>query len=354
MLSRLFLRRMNMSKKIVSSSLIVAFGLVICILLFASTRGGDQKTISEAQDNTRYTNDPRSIRSLILDEGVASSIDRNEIISGGVPKDGIPSIDQPVFVSVNEMPAWLERSGDGIFYEADGVAHFYPYQILVRHEIVNDTIAEKPVLVTYCPLCYTGIVFERTIEGQEVEFGVSGVLHHSNLLMYNRSEPESLWAQASGDAVVGPATGSSLTILPFDITTLEEFVASFPDGEVLVGGDGSGPLGQYQGEVYGGDLRNPDLRFPNPGEADDRLEPTARVVGLVLDGEARAYHIEAVERSAPFEDEVAGRALEVDWDQSLGAVRVFEVVDGVRSRLPLSASFWFSWVSTYPDTSLFK
>lgn len=333
-------------------------GGVVLIGLIASIFLSDQKsdvTTTQADDGT-YVNDPRSVRALLTDPNVESSIDVSEVLSGGVPKDGIPSIDNPEIVGVSDVPGWIDASSDGIAVSLGGVHRFYPYQVLVHHEIVNDVIADQPILVTYCPLCYTGIVFNRVLEGRPVEFGVSGSLHNSNLIMYNRSAPESLWAQASGEAIIGPRIGQGLEIINFDITTFESFSAKYSDGELVVG-DISGFRG-YGGELpYGGDLRSPNLRFENSGEEDDRLAPDARVVGLMIDGQARAYHIESVQNAAPFADEFAGRQLLVDWDQDLAAVRVFDVTDSnapdERMRLPLSASFWFSWVSTYPETTVF-
>lgn len=149
-------------------------------------------------------------------EGTKHSIPLGEIKSGGPPKDGIPSIDKPNFISIKEAEGFLKESDPGIAINIEGEKRFYPFKILVWHEIVNDMIKGKRVLVTYCPLCLTGIVFDPVVKGERVEFGVSGKLWNSNLLMYDR-KTDSLWSQVLGEAVVGEMVGTKLAVVPSDI-----------------------------------------------------------------------------------------------------------------------------------------
>ena len=140
-----------------------------------------------------------SSRKIFVTEDVKHSIPLDEIRGGGPPKDGIPSVDAPKFISIKEADAFLDDTSDIMLgIEVKGEARFYPYQILVWHEIVNDTIQDEPVLVTYCPLCATGVAFDRRVDGEAREFGVSGLLWESNLLMYNRTPgagKETIWAR---------------------------------------------------------------------------------------------------------------------------------------------------------------
>ena len=140
--------------------------------------------------------------------GIKHSIPLDKIKNGGPPKDGIPSIDNPKFVSVQNAN-FMSDSNTVIGLEINGIAKAYPLFVLVWHEIVNDSVGNVPVAVTYCPLCYTNQVFERIIDGKEVEFGTSGKLYNSNLLMYDRLT-ESYWSQALGIAVKGELTGYEL------------------------------------------------------------------------------------------------------------------------------------------------
>ena len=137
------------------------------------------------------------------------SVPYSEILSGGPPRDGIPAIDDPRFVSVEEAESWLEPREPVILFRIGNDVRAYPIQIVMWHEIVNDTVGGVPVVVTFCPLCNTAIAFDRTVEGRELTFGTTGRLRFSNLIMYDR-QTESWWQQATGDAIVGKFTGKQL------------------------------------------------------------------------------------------------------------------------------------------------
>jgi hypothetical protein len=137
----------------------------------------------------------------------------SEIFSGGPPKDGIPAIDAPRFVSVSQATSWLKPNEPVIFFQVGNEARAYPIQILIWHEIVNDTVGGVPVAVTFCPLCNTAIAFERTVNGRVLDFGTTGRLRFSNLIMYDR-QTESWWQQAIGLAIVGQLTGTQLVSRP--------------------------------------------------------------------------------------------------------------------------------------------
>lgn len=120
-------------------------------------------------------------------------IPAKEIRRGGPPPDGIPSIDEPKFTPVAEVD-FLEPDDTVIAFEKDGVARAYPFRILIWHEIVNDVVADQPIAVVYCPLCGTAMVFDRRYDDQTLEFGVSGLLYNSDVLMFDR-QSKSLWSQ---------------------------------------------------------------------------------------------------------------------------------------------------------------
>jgi hypothetical protein len=152
-------------------------------------------------------------------------VDPDEIVSGGPPPDGIPPIDRPKFEDPSGVP-WLDPKEPVIAIEINGDSRAYPAQILIWHEIVNDTVGKVPVTVTYCPLCNTGIAFRRpVIAGQLLDFGTSGKLYRSNLVMYDR-QTESLWPQALGQAVVGPLTGTKLEWVPVQMVGWADWRAS--------------------------------------------------------------------------------------------------------------------------------
>ncbi|MEM9221800.1 MAG: DUF3179 domain-containing protein [Pseudomonadota bacterium] len=154
-----------------------------------------------------------------------------QFLSGGPPKDGIPSIDAPKFRSVATVGDVAPHE-PVISVEIDGTARAYPVQILMWHEIVNDRLAGRAISVTYCPLCNSAVVFDRNLDGRELEFGTTGKLRNSDLVMYDR-QTESWWQQFTGRAVVGELTGETLKMLPSRMEPLSAFAERHPDGEVL-------------------------------------------------------------------------------------------------------------------------
>jgi hypothetical protein len=208
------------------------------------------------------------------------TIDYDELLSGGPPRDGIPSIDKPQFVDPGEAAEWLADSEPVISLEIGGDARAYPLQILTWHEIVNDTVGDVPVIVTFCPLCNSAITFDRRLGGEVYEFGTSGLLRNSDLVMYDRTS-ESLWQQLTGEAIVGDLVGEQLTFLPSSIVSFAHFRSAFPDGVVL--SRETGYRRSYGQNPYAGYDRIGQSPFLFDGEEDDRLAAMARVVTVSLD-----------------------------------------------------------------------
>tara|TARA_R110002167_G_scaffold13765_2_gene56644 strand:+ start:162 stop:1121 length:960 start_codon:yes stop_codon:yes gene_type:complete len=160
------------------------------------------------------------------------AVDYAEIMSGGPPKDGIPPIDEPTFVPIDADTALsLQEPVIGLIVNGD--ARAYPLRILIWHEIVNDTVGGVPVAVTYCPLCNAAIVFDRRVGGRVLDFGTTGKLRHSDLVMYDR-QTESWWQQFSGEAIVGDMLGERLALVPARLESVERFKARTSKGQVLV------------------------------------------------------------------------------------------------------------------------
>ncbi len=239
------------------------------------------------------------------------SVPYSEILSGGPPKDGIPAIDNPAFVSVAEADAWLKPQEPVVFFQLGNDARAYPIQILIWHEIVNDEVNGVPVVITFCPLCNTAIAFERTVNGQVLDFGTTGRLRFSNLIMYDR-QTESWWQQATGEAIVGKLTGTRLKFLPASIISWEEFKTTYPDGKVLSRETGySRPYGQNPYAGYD-DINQRPFLYRGP-ETPDKLPPMARVLTVDLNGEAVAYPYQALEEQRVVNDTVGGQPIVVLW-----------------------------------------
>jgi len=239
-----------------------------------------------------------------------NSVPYSEILSGGLPKDGIPSIDNPVFISVNEANDWLVKVEPVIFVQVGEDARAYPIQILIWHEIVNDTVGELPLTITFCPLCNTAIVFEREVDDQELDFGTTGRLRHSNLVMYDR-QTESWWQQGTGEAIVGEYLGTQLTLYPASIIAWGDFAAAFPDGKVL--SKETGFNRSYGRNPYIGydDIDNSPFLFR--GETPGQLAAMERVLALELNGETVAYAYSMLANERVIHDQVGGEDVVVFW-----------------------------------------
>src|SRR5438552_4540072 len=156
----------------------------------------------------------------------------SEITSGGPPRDGIPPLDRPTFDEAALADTWLEPQEPVIVVAEANEARAYPLQILIWHEIVNDTLAGRPVVVTFCPLCNTSLVYDRRVGGRELNFGTTGDLRYSDLVMWDR-QTESWWQQATGEAIVGELTATRLERVPSAVFSYEQFKLAYPGGAVL-------------------------------------------------------------------------------------------------------------------------
>jgi len=341
----------------------------------------------ESASPVTFVNSEESVMSSELEmmetDGVKHLIPLDRIKGGGPPKDGIPSIDNPVFTDI-QGSQFMSDSDIVIGLEINGETKAYPLFILVWHEIVNDRVGGIPVSVTYCPLCYTNQVFERIINDQEVEFGTSGKLYNSNLLMYDRLT-ESYWSQALGLAVKGELSGYRLNLIPFDVITWGDWKKLHPDTFVLT--TDTGHIRSYATDPYGNYYTEPRIMFPVE-HSDDRLYPKEIIIGLNQDKTFKAYKQNDVESQIVINDSIGSipvmlvslysensRVFERTIDDK---VLDFEFIDGKivdlqtnsewnydglaisgeydgkqLDRLPIEPGFWFEWVAFHPQTLLY-
>jgi hypothetical protein len=246
------------------------------------------------------------------------SVPLEEFIGGGPPKDGIPSIDDPRFVSLTEADEWLADREPVAVVALGGEVRAYPLQILIWHEIVNDEIAGEPVAVTYCPLCNSTVAFRREVGGRPVEFGTTGMLRKSDLVMYDRAT-ESWWQQITAEAVVGELTGATLEVLPSTILSWEEFRRLHRDGEVL--SRDTGYERDYGSNPYSGYDSDPDSQpFLLDSEADRSLPPKERVAAIRTGRRsAVVYPFSRLSKEAPTNDVVDGRPIVVFFDPDVAS-----------------------------------
>ncbi len=239
------------------------------------------------------------------------SVPYSEILSGGPPRDGIPALNAPRFVSVSEAEAWLKPLEPVILVQVRDDAKAYPIQILIWHEIVNDTVGGEPLIVTFCPLCNTAVAFKRTVSGEVFDFGTTGRLRYSNLIMYDR-QTETWWQQATGETIAGELTGTQLEFYPATIISWQDFKTAHPDGKAL--SRETGYARDYGRNPYLGydNVNNPPFLYRGP-ETPGQLPPVARVLTLDLNGEAVAYPYDVLNQLGVVNDIVGGEAVVVVW-----------------------------------------
>ena len=234
------------------------------------------------------------------------SIDFKDVLSGGPPKDGIPSIDNPKFVPVADITGLVDTE-PVVSLEINGDARAYPFQILMWHEIINDVIGGTPIVVTYCPLCNSAVVFDRRLDGKLLEFGTTGKLRKSNLIMYDR-QTESWWQQFVGVGIVGKYTDRTLETFPARIEAFGKFKARHGKGKVLVPNDES--MRQYGRNPYAG-YDTAATPFLYSGDMPEGINPMARVVAFKVDGKPQAVTIELLRKKGKLE---LGN-IEISWQK---------------------------------------
>ncbi|MFQ5997767.1 MAG: DUF3179 domain-containing protein [Candidatus Bathyarchaeia archaeon] len=345
----------------------------------------------------RNTDEPEV---MVTEQGVKYIVHPSKLMPGGPPPDGIPSIDSPKFISAEQANEWLGDEEFVLGIEYNGILRAYPHQILVWHEIVNDNFNEDPVLITYCPLCFTGIAFERIVDGEQVEFGTSGKLLNSDLVMYDR-KTRSYWSQITGQAIVGELSGMKLNAIPLDTIRWVDWKNLHPDTKVL--SRDTGHFRNYGADPYGGYYTGGGTIFPVDSN-DNRLQTKAIVFGLEINGASIAYPEEDIAavggvlnhqfKGVPllvfqlpnqttqvtaggsaaamaratriFERSVSGRALAFELANGIlvdesGSEWSFEGIGlsgpnkGTRlTRLDRGPHFWFAWSSFFPETELYQ
>jgi len=262
------------------------------------------------------------------------------------PRDAIPAILEPRFVAAKDV-TFMRPERRVISVRVGEEIRAYPTHLLDRHELVNDVVAGRAVLVSWCPLCGSAVAYDRVVDGRTLTFGVSGYLYKSDVLMYDH-QTESFWSQLAYEAVAGPQTGAKLTVLPSEITGFGAFRKAHPDAKVLSDDQGIVRPEEYLRQVYLGYDTMPRIWFP-VGEQSGALFPKAEVVGIVVDGRARAYAVTALRglRRA-WDDTVGGERVTLTYEREGDAVRVLRGDDVV----PHVRLFWFAWFAFHPDTDL--
>ena len=253
-------------------------------------------------------------------------IDLDDLLPGGPPPNGIPSIDYPLFQPVAEVD-WLDEDEPVLSLTIDDKTKAYPIRIMMSHEIVNDRLAGVPVAVTYCPFCNSGVAFERTVAGETTTFKVSGKLYADNPVMYDRLT-ESLWPQLTGRASVGALTGTQLESIPVGAVGWAQFREEHPDARVL--SRSTGHDRDYLTNPYlGYDDPDSEPLFALPADPDTRLPVKARVVGVGEGKDAVAVSRDLLaDRGVQHVEVGQKRVVLWHWPGQVSALDTREIPDG--------------------------
>jgi len=286
----------------------------------------------------------RTVNGFDLDGSLVPAAD---IHHGGPPRDGIPAIDRPQFIAANEA-VFLTSVDRVLGIQRNGKSRAYPIRILNYHEIVNDHFGTEAVVITYCPLCGTGMAFSATIDGRDRQFGVSGLLYNSDVLLYDR-ETESLWSQIRKQAITGPERGKHLKQLVLEHTSWIDWQTRHPATRVL--SPETGYSRDYSRSPYAGYETSSSLYFP-AGRIDPRYHAKEQLIGVQIGDTFKAYPFAELSRTTnSIDDEVAGRKLTIEFDAANRTGRVFTRAG---RQLPVTLSYWFAWTAFHPETQVYR
>ena len=288
----------------------------------------------------------KSINGFTVDDAI---IPVKEILSGGPPRDGIPALTEPKFQTVDETN-FMAPDDRVIGLILNGAAKAYPVKILNHHELVNDQIGRDHFVVSYCPLCGTGMVFS-TNAGQDnwLIFGVSGLLYNSDVLLYDRNT-ESLWSQIMGQSVSGRLKGIKLVQIPAFHTTYADWVDQYPDTTIL--SNDTGFKRNYERSPYKGYVRTKRLMFKVSNKAPDDFHPKEQVLGIEVNGHFKAYPFVELGKYGKnrFVDTIADQEIVIIWNKNSRSAYVENLE---AETLPSIIGYWFAWFTFHPETDVF-
>jgi hypothetical protein len=275
-----------------------------------------------------------------------SLIPIKNILNGGPDKDGIPSIDTPRFVMANKA-GFLSADSAVLGMEYKGLAKAYPINILNWHEIVNDQFNGEPIVITFCPLCGSGMAFSASVDDKVHTFGVSGLLYNSDVLLYDR-QTNSLWSQLMTKAISGSHKGKPLNGLPVTHTTWKDWKTQHP--ETLVLSTKTGFSRDYNENRYADYLESPQLMFPVTA-VSRCYHPKEEVLGIEMGSQFRVYPFIELEKSPDeFTETVNGQLITIRYDRKYRRATVF---DQQGKQLVSVRTFWFAWYAFHPETEVY-
>ncbi|MFB6246680.1 MAG: DUF3179 domain-containing protein [Candidatus Pacearchaeota archaeon] len=338
--------------------------IVMALIIFVTIQ---DKNDHKSQETTQRKSDSIQQKENTFDEskinrtsdGTKYIIHPDKLKDGGPPKGGIgtdkgiPAITkaQVKYTTPEKANKWVENDELVLALNYKGEKIVYPLQILTFHEIINEKINGEPLLITYCPLCGTGIAYKREISvngtTKTPNFGTSGKLYNSNLVMYDNLTG-TYWQQIDGKAIVGELSGQELKKVSIDTVTWKEWKSNHKDFKVL--SKDTGFERPYGKNPYGG-YRESDTTFFDYNNKNDTLKPKTVVYGIEINGKYKAYKDRDLEKGQKIEDKFANTTIEIEKNQD-GTVRFKNKKTG--EKIVKERGFWFSWHAFHPQTKIYK
>lgn len=276
-------------------------------------------------------------------------VPRDEILHGGPPKDGIPALTEPINVTVSEAD-FINSDQRVVGVIVNDQARAYPIGILNWHEAINDVLGDTPILIVYCPLCDSVSVTDRRLNNKTHEFGISGLLRNSNVLLFDRAD-DSLWSQLGFQAISGPNAGKSLTHLDnWELTTFKDWTERYPDSTVVSFNTGLEDQ-DYNINPYGDYSQTDYLMFP-VDVSDDRLNLKDRIIAIKFGNTTKAYPLTEIQRSVNgiVSDTIEGEVIILESSDQTNSVRIVQApYDAL-----VAHTFWFAWAAYEPNTEIYE
>ena len=278
-----------------------------------------------------------------------SLVDKELIIQGGPPRDGIPAITEPDYVGIDAAD-FMQDDDIVLGFEVGDESYAYPRHILNWHEIVNDKVDGKAFVITYCPLCGSGMAFSSQVGDEALEFGVSGLLYNNDLIFYDQ-QTESLWSQIERRAIAGELAGNTINQMYLEHTTWENWRDKHPDTKLL--SENQGFKRNYRHDPYTGYDTSSQVFFKTLRETPNDFHTKEKVVGVVIGNQSKAYPFSELKKTgvSNFNDSLNGVDFRVVWNEDAQTATVESIGD--ESVIP-TVLFWFAWYNFHPDTEVFK
>lgn len=305
--------------------------LLLALTFAPAANAQEKKRVDVIKDIFKYTDSSKR------------SIELSELTQGCPAVDCIPAIDNPKFGGIDSI-TFIHDEDVMMLVDYNGVQKAYPRKIMQTHEIVNDHFDGKPLAMTYCPLCGTSVAFVPIIDGERVEFGVSGVLHNSDLVMYDR-KTRSLWGQITGRAIVGPKTGDRLKTVSVGLMTWKELKAEFGQSQILL--PPTDKHEKYKNFHYQKYTESEKIMFPVAAE-DARLANKQVVYGIEIDDQYIAFEEKYLKKRSPMVESFGKYTLQVSYQN--GKVLAVDKKSG--QQFNVLRVYWFAWFAFHPETQL--